>query len=493
MGLSLYHKTFKKEILILTGTGGTSSSNSAEKVASHLTQISRVPGIPFSARIEQTNGLADIESRVGADAKGQVIGYYINCKKRVDHMKTLLPLDHEYLYILARVAFLDAATIPTRTTGGGEHYEFGDIIRHLKNSPLHSNIYAGPDGSTTRYVAERIFELADIEQSRFEQYLNPAIDDWNEAKAALRNGTIDIMFFMGPSETDTIRDIVEHELSAVMVGISEYQEGLKENEDYSLLYAHFLPNAYTAPPILVPHSTGTDEVPALYNFCPTTIQTIATRRVMACSSSMDPRDAYEIAVAVKEALQSGPFIGNWDTRKVPDSIRATEAEHDLGLNPHPGAEWLEKGPPPQLIDLATWSPVWTSAFSSALLFALTLCVQSLKGRAARKRGAQPAGGPSSNHRPETYGYLVERFGKELRALERRTEPFERDEWDQEWEKTRYAHREICDLVNASQIAERDAEVLFAALRNIRDELDFVEPPDRVASGRATTTTKKARG
>jgi len=476
MGVSLYEQLCQKEICILTGTGGTSSSNSADRIAHKLTQISRYPGIHFTARVEQTNGLDDIERRVGSDGKGQLIGYYINCRKNVDELKTLLPLDHELLHIFCRVEFLKKWGIkphPSPDESAGHHsYEFGDLVEHLHQEPC--RVFAGPAGSSTRYVAAQVFALSEVEGPRFEQLLNPAIRDWNEGRAALGNGTIDVMFFMGPKDTDTVRHLLAHNPRVVLVGITDCQAALAEDEDYSLFRAHFPANVYSVPPIPSSEHSGEGSEETYFHFCSGTLQTIATRRVMVCSPSMKPRDAYEIGQAVKSALGSdSPFVGNWDAAKVPELITASAAEHDLGLNPHEGAEWLKNRP--DFWNFATWSPAWTPAVSSVALFLFAVGVQYLNERsAAGSRGTKPAsvGGGDAG---ETFDSRMKRYEKQLWTLERRVDPMERDEWNREKEELQREHRAICELMKQDGLDQHDAEVVFAALRNIQDELDFFEP------------------
>jgi hypothetical protein len=333
VALFMYQAKFNEEIVILTAARGTSSWRSVDRIVEKLREVERVPGVNYTVRTETTNGAEEIGERVRGDRRGNVIGYYQNEKDPPLDMRVLVPLDYDYLQILCRPQLI------TQEAQDGSAYQFHDVLGKLK----HPRVFAGPAGSETRQLAESLFQRYG---ERLEPLLNPAIDDWVQAESALKAGDIDLVFYMGPFPSDTVDNFADGK-SAVLLGIDDVQEALARHEGDAFLPVRLPKNAYSAEewtisppaaPATVPQaltamiksfvrltmlpaplptidSALPQEVPAKpspsmsrgkapeisFRFCPRSLATVATRRLIVCSTAMRRPDGSRIAASVQSA------------------------------------------------------------------------------------------------------------------------------------------------------------------------------------------------
>src|SRR5262249_35915731 len=148
-------------------------------------------------------------------------GYYQNEKDPPADMRFLVPLDYDYLQILCRPELI------TGEAPQGSAYQLRNVLDKLR----HARVFAGPAGSETRELTESVF-------SRYgkglEKLLNPAIQDWVQAQAALEAGDLDLVFYMGPFPSDTVQNFADGQ-SAVLLGIDDIQDALSRHEGDAFL------------------------------------------------------------------------------------------------------------------------------------------------------------------------------------------------------------------------------------------------------------------
>src|SRR5258708_919951 len=236
LALESYKQSYRKDLVILTGPAGSTSWRAASGIADTLRQTERIPGVPYRVRVESMDGSDETIERIRGDSEGQIIGFAQSRTEGAEGIKTLLPLDFDYLHILCRTGFL------AENFGFPVPHQFDKAFPQL--SPGH--VFAGPPGGGWRLLAERLFARFGKHPRQLGDYLNPAISDWFQAQAALRSGTLDVVFFTGPLGSTTVQDIADKDKSAVLLGIDDVQTALIEHESFALWPVSFPENAYSA-------------------------------------------------------------------------------------------------------------------------------------------------------------------------------------------------------------------------------------------------------
>jgi hypothetical protein len=471
IALFIYQSKFNEEIVILTAARGTSSWRSVDRVVEKLSKVDRVPGVKYTVRAEVTRGAEEISERVRGDRKGNVIAYYQNEAEPPHGMQYLVPLDYDYLHILCRPELL-----PRELPPKGSAYRLCDVLEKLH----YPRVFAGPPGSETRQLAERLFDRYD---KGLEGLLNPAIQDWVQAESALDAKELDLIFFMGPFPSDTVQSFASGK-NAVLLGIDDVQDALSRHEGESLLPVNLPKNAYSAAewsvtmPVAAAAASGTASEMAdefKVQFCARPLATVATRRLIVCSQAMRRADGERIAAAVQSALASdSPQIGERDAR--PHGLAAFPEEYRL-LDAHPGA-LLTRGqkPPSEFWNPMSWSPGQFSIVSGIVLFLVGKLFESLKTSAQRAAESRAAGASGPLPEKSLFELLNQEFENVLHSLERRGRTLDPVEWKQQQGSLRDFHEQIGKYVEAGKLSEAEAEILFGALRAIQIELELLEPP-----------------
>ncbi|RPI81523.1 MAG: hypothetical protein EHM42_10485, partial [Planctomycetaceae bacterium] len=315
--LFLYQRSFQKEIVLLTGPAGSSSWYVGNRIGSELQQSQQLPGINYAVRIESIGGFEATETRISADVEGSTIGFLQNRARDSSSLRTLLPLDYDYLHVLCRVGFL-ASQIPETSS----NYRFEAIEPRLKPG----RVFVGPQGSGTRQMAARIFRHFGVNEAGFETLLAPSISDWEQGRAALSRDAIDLMFYLGPIGSTTISRIVDDK-SAVLVDLGEFQQALVQHENFAVWPVAFSRNSYNASRWSHETDRALGTVPDFvdaglreawparreFQFCPNELQTVAARRLLVASDKMSRDDAFQIAEATKAAIGGDSrVIGFWE-------------------------------------------------------------------------------------------------------------------------------------------------------------------------------------
>ena len=325
-GLFLYQTKLSDEIVVLTAARGTSSWRSGDDVASAISRRERFPGVNYSARAEMTSGAEEIKARLQSDTRGNVIAYYFNDNEPPDAMRVLLPLDYDYLHIVCRTSLI------SERPAQEPKYQFRDVQSQIQPG----KVFAGPAGSETRILFDKIFKFYWKNSDQPEDFLNPAIGVWVQARSALRSGQIDVVFFMAPFGTDTMFDIAGDQKS-VLLGLNDFDRALVQQEGNAFLSVTFPPNSYSAATFKAApaDSETTESSDREFQFCCEELATIATRRLMVCSTAMRRHDAYTIAAAVRGELESdSPQIG--EAAAAPVGLASVPAQYEL-MKVHPGA------------------------------------------------------------------------------------------------------------------------------------------------------------
>jgi TRAP-type uncharacterized transport system substrate-binding protein len=463
-GIILYRTQLGEEIVVLTAIRGTSSWRSGGRVAQRISQHERFPGVPFTARVEITDGAGEIKDRIQSDSRGNVIGYFLNQTTTPDNIRVLLPLDYDYLHVLFRVDRLLEEGVTTFTN---ELSEVSKLIRR-------GRVFAGPPGSDSRALFEQIFPLYwHNKDDEPEDYLNPALDDWLQARSALKQGQLDAVFFLTPFESKTVIDIARDQTS-VLLGINDISAALSDSEGTALLDETFPESSYYAGNVTIDDANA----PARFTFCPKGLATVAVRRVMVCSEAMRKSDAYQIAAAVRSALkEDSPQIGESD---VPPLGKDTLPAHYKLMEPHDGALLHGEDTPPQrFTSVSSWHPAWLSSIAGLVPVVFGFVVKligTVKPEAVREVMEQNSGATATaQSQTSQFEALHLEFEKALLRLEHHSGSLSPDEWKTRVTQLRESHEQIRDYRNTGELTHSEAESLCQAIRNIRVELSFLEP------------------
>lgn len=491
--LEWYRAEFSREIVVLAGPPGSSGARMAKRIADSIRTTERVPGVRFAVRIDDTSGLYDMVERVRNNQEGNIVGFDTDRSDHAKDLRTLVPLDYDYLHVLCRTRFLVDEGLESAV------YHFEDILPQVRRN----RVFAGPPKSGTRRLAELIFGQYCITGIKFEQLLTPHIVDWEQARAALKNDGVDLVFYTGPIGATTIRDIANDQ-TAVLLDLDEIHESLAADDKSSLWPVSFPRNAYTA--AKWPRTRGLADTfvlslappgftvlpfarpsPGEFRFCPTRVHTFAVRRLLVCAPTMSPDDAYLIAQAAQSELTDvGALVGKWETVP-PGSVAATDSS-PLGIPAHPNAT----SQPAQWYRFHTWPVGWVSTVVALALVVFkslgALIKESIGPRLppARRTAADAVSDVRTSRATDDGLAQCAGVMRDLDALLNETERLRPDELSHDdWERFEIAFEDILkDIVYKDVMArtppERYAE-LKSKLETCERRINERKPPQAKAA------------
>src|SRR5262249_50222593 len=112
-----------------------------------------------------------------------------------------------------------------------------------------------------------------------------------------------------------------------------------------------------------------------------------------------------------------------------------------------------------------------------VLFLIGKLFESLRTSAQRAaETTRAAGAGQLTSEVSLFELLRQDFEKSIHALERRGRTLERAEWVKQRDSLRDDHERVGKYVQSGTLSELEADILFAAPRNIQIELELLEPP-----------------
>lgn len=447
------------EFVVLVGPGGGGSINHAKRIGRKIADQSSPYGAAYAVRIESTDGSEDIRKQISEDRDGNLIGFAHDGFGNSENVRILLPLDKNYLFVLCRKQFSEQ----TLKKSPGSKVTFADVMKN-KDLLKPGRVFLGPTGSGTRQLAELVTERFDLDPQK---YQTNGVYDWNDMRAALNNGYIDIAFYSGPLDADVVQEIAK-DGSSVLVGLDGDRDPILQGR------IHVFPAKLTARSF------------AAGDFCPRPLETIASRRVLICPADMPEETAYFLAKHAHMAMRSMIQDIDWNN-PLPESPRTEGFTYQL----HPGAERLKQNNPPGplpwnnnyvLLTLALW-------LATELATSINRKFQQSQAdkppQVANQEGGGAGSGPTAaaatGNAPnptldalpqeafttlerEIYGQLFEDF-LALPAIPSRSQ---RAAWKKHTAQLR--ERVLHEFQNA-RISERDSEAFLAALDKVADALN----------------------
>lgn len=362
LGMTLFnaYTTYKtREVVILGGPVGGGGILKARKLADYLESYgSSMWGRRYVARVESTGGYAENARRIHADKTGRMIGLAHDGFENVDSVRTLIPLDRQFLHVICNKEFykeltgIDLSEIaedqPTTIT-------LGDITRALKSDMkgdkrFTHRVYLGPPGSGTRWVAECVLKQYGVNPGKLVAY---GIASWEEMRGALNSGAIGLGFLLTEKDSQRIGRIAS-DGESILVSI-----------DHAGTIADFNEHLSTAPFSRNSYSTM---------FCPGPLVTVAAKRVYACSELLDREEAFLLANHIKRS--EGLSKVGW----------GTEEDGKFGYGLHPGAALLKEDETPKwLQNVDPGNFFWSTVGVAILLSILTEVARRQNVRLQAKR------------------------------------------------------------------------------------------------------------
>lgn len=482
-----YRRSASREITVLVGPPGSSGRRMGTRIADQIDVTSPGPGIEYGTSLRTTDGYEEMRDILSTDKKGLTVGFAIDNGGADSRLRVLLPLDWDYLHILVRTKFLQdnfAESAPWPT-------QLGEVVEKLGER----RVFIGPASSGTRRIAKAVLEkyYPSSGKLKLSDIVAPDIADWDEVQSALRRGRIDLAFYTGPIESDTVRQIAS-EGTAVLLGLDAIADAVAREPSHGVTRAVFPANAYRALPLpsaepehLVEGSASRKSRGPLL-FCGSQMTALAARRVVVSSATMSEFDAYLLTGAVRSALAGDLPRDPW--KPTSPQSPSPPPTSDLRTIVHPGAVLVQNGQP----YARWWVPSsWTSTTKSTaiglLSFAASLLLSFVGERLKQNRVGQiakqpalppeapeliPVAVPPILPQPAAYVFREQLDGL-LAEVEHHPEPMSQADFDQFSHRARTLRQEVAAAEKEGDLSREDAEILFHGLRELRAELELLKP------------------
>jgi hypothetical protein len=413
----------------------------------------------YKIALRGSDGFEENRRLINQDQTGGIIGFVHEGFGDASNLRLLLPLEWNYLHILCSADSLKQWNLRRSPSSGvkPETLTLKHLAAHLKSEKSRGRVYLGPRESGTRQLAELVLRHHGLVPDHISA---PGIANWDDMRAALKTGQIDLAFKCGPLN-DKVIESIAHEKSAVLVGLNGVADALVKQNEY-LARETFEADSYR---------TG--------DFCPTPLETVASRRVLVCSSAMSEQDAFYLAQAADAALRSSINI-RWDT--LPPS-EASRKARDFAIRLHPGAQSFQQGATPTRV-WAQYGFILTPIavfLSVELLRWLGLRIPSVPEAGPRApepgTGTPPSGDPAAAD-DAAAGAKGESYQEFLNEIDTRWEEIvdiplaEARRRRQEWLKTVSDLRQRVNAARkANTLSANQWEKLRDTLANLRDRID----------------------
>jgi hypothetical protein len=366
-----YRGKLGREIVVLSGPPGSSGANLAERLKNELEQVENEYRVPYRVKLIPTHGAEEIARLLAEDATGRTVGFQFDSFADTDRLRTVYPMDYDFLHVLGRAEFVrkhwpeTAATVRdldaflqvfTKTVR--ESQARGDVPTAVRR------VFPGPSDSACRIFAAQALKLYGLDVDEVSHH---GVHDWKQAQVALQKGDVDLVFFLGPKNADMIAGIAADE-TAVLLDLKDVAAAMIDKTTYSTWPGAFPPNSYRGETLAVQAAAVTPIA-----FCPGLTQTVATRRLLACHANMSDNDAYAVMIAADRAFGGdGPAAGMWDSP--PPATVSQPLRTGFGIAKHGVADlFLNNRRPAAWWWPTTWSTMtWGAALSLGLFLLETV-------------------------------------------------------------------------------------------------------------------------
>lgn len=387
----------QQQVVLFVGPPGSSTARIGPGMVEEFARTRNANGVNYRASLEPTAGTLSIRERIALESSRIPLGFVEDghaSTLQSDSLRALLPMDWDYLFVLCRRKFLEENNLRSATT-------LFDVVAALgKSGP--GRIFVGPEKSGTAEMARKVLDKFD--NLREEQYTK-GIGDWREMRVALKADEIDLAFYSGPIGSETLLELAG-DGKAVVLGLGPVTDAIEQETGAKYIASYLPANLAVAhpdhkstatndrTPAAAPEKTvrpvdQAAEEPPVTPFCRSGLQTIASRRVLACLESLSAADAYPLGQVAVELLRDSGYEINLKADDLPyGSIR--RGGIGLRMRAHDALEAMRLGKPPFVWrQVFTW-PSWMQAVAGVFLSLIVLdLLRMLAGRLDAAAGPEP--------------------------------------------------------------------------------------------------------
>jgi hypothetical protein len=362
----------QQQVVLFVGPPGSSTARIGQDLVERFAATRNANGVNYRVSLEPTAGTFSIRERMGLESTRIPLGFIEDGQANGPHSNTLralLPMDWDYLFVLCRRGWLKDNSITQVQT-------LLNIIPKLATSRS-GRIFIGPEKSGTAEMARLVLDkFADVREEQFSK----GIGDWREMRMALKADEIDLAFYSGPLGAETLAEAA-NDGKCVLLGLGPITAAIEQETGAKYLASQLPPNLALAeaPPAPAPASRPAaspdaggrlaelpaSEAAAHIPFCQPGLQTIASRRVLACPVTLAAGDAYPLGMAATELLRNKGYEINLRADDLPyGSTRAGGIS--LRMQPHEALVLMQKKSAPFVWRQVTTWPSWLQSIAALL-------------------------------------------------------------------------------------------------------------------------------
>ena len=472
----LCSKNYLKAIHKKCGDCLKASTTTSENSAVGTPNGSATPPTPAEVGKAQTNS---------SSKSGDFVGGYTSIKSTNssnqdqnhdagDCVRVVRHLDLFEVLYLSRLYRMDktkrkiknqTATLAPGSLGGVTHDSI-PVSTSADSMPLLPKIALGPKRSGTREVAIEVLKHFNL--IRNVDYVEHHLSDWNEIPNHLSQGSVDLVFYLGPRNSSFIQQVAD-EKSSFMIGLGKDAEAIRQSLPNPIETESFAPYHYGRNIVIengrresffvdVPNQEIWEILYPL-DFCDRPIEVLNTQRVLICPRTMPTGDAYFLAKTSRIALSD----------KIP-SLRWNYGERkvsDYSFPLHPGAVLLRDN-----IEYGFWSALF-DLFQKILPALVIPIVVGLVTKAATSATMGLEQQSELNRESiKTYEDLKEEVAVLRRAVESNFEDLSRSETQQRLD---VVTKSIEKLLLEEKLSADQADSLQAAIKELKVDIEPDQP------------------
>ena len=356
----------QQQLVLFVGPPGSTTARIGQDMVERFAATRNTNGVNYRVSLEPTAGTFSIRERMGLESSRIPLGFIEDGQEtgpQTNTLRALLPMDWDYLFIVCRRGWLKENSITKAKT-------LFDIVPKLAKSRS-GRIFIGPEKSGTAEMARVVMKK--FEGIRDEQY-SKGIGDWREMRMALKADEIDLAFYSGPIGSETLSELAS-DGNCLLLGLGPITEAIEQETGAKYLAAQLPPNQEIAqiPLAPAPADPGLQEAefPAAEDalrlpFCQAGLDTIASRRVLACPATLSAGDAYQLGNAALELLRIKGYEINLKADDLPYGS-GRKGGISLRMPPHEALSLMRQGVAPFVWRQVTTWPSWLQSVATLLI------------------------------------------------------------------------------------------------------------------------------
>ncbi|MSR58471.1 MAG: hypothetical protein EXS05_12595 [Planctomycetaceae bacterium] len=356
------------QLVMFVGPAGSSTAQVGPRLVEEIAKNRNASGVRYRVSLEPTLENVSISERMAFESSRIPLGIIEDGLGESDgqnggDLRALLPMEWDYLFVLCSRTLL--AEVHEASGSKDLPATLADVIHFAKQGKHQRRLFLGPEKTSSHKMAKLALEKYGALP---DEHLAKGIADWREMRAAFKAEELDLAFYSGPIGGGLIEDVA-HDEKVVLLGLGDITEAIQHETGFQY-YAARLPRNLVLAKAHVPRQDSRKSDSEV-EFCRGDLQTIASRRVLACPRLLSTADAFLIASVARGTLQENGYRINLQADDPPYGADSNLKCH-LRMLPHPGLELLKNGKSPLVWrDWNTW-PGWAQAAASILLGLLAL-------------------------------------------------------------------------------------------------------------------------